>query len=186
MREKQLHLFGLESDIDSTKKRRRVTLPLDTFLLLMIVIILLFAIAFSLGVEKGRTMASDNNIKNNRVEVSDKNKEITDIIVIRQETEGLKKPLKEKIRVEETLKEKDNRIIEEKMERYIIQVASYSKEIAAYQEAKKLEKRGFPVSVSKKDKYIVIYVGEFKDKKEAERNREILKKNYTDCLIRRL
>jgi hypothetical protein len=74
----------------------------------------------------------------------------------------------------------------EKKRRYVIQVATYVKEDIALKEAEKLKDKGYPVFISKKGKYIVIFVGEFKNKKEAEENMRILKKRYQDCFMRRL
>ena len=76
--------------------------------------------------------------------------------------------------------------IQEEEESYAIQVATYVKKDVALKEVKRLRDKGYPVFISKKGKYIVIFVGKFENKKEAEKSMRILRKRYQDCFIRRL
>ncbi|MDD5584426.1 MAG: SPOR domain-containing protein [Candidatus Omnitrophica bacterium] len=210
MSEKQLHLFGYDEGKES-KKRYTVIVPLDTLILLLIVVVLLFTLSFSLGVERGRKIvylsADDKN------KVFEPTAELTanttlpaqaarNVFVQNSPTGG-------KITSQTTavsLAGKSNTIIipSNKVEpavvdnkkntgktttqgkRYVIQVASYSENELAQKEAKKLEKKGYPVFVSKKGKYSAVFVGEFKEKQEAVRNEKLLEQTYGPCVLRTL
>ncbi|UCC94945.1 MAG: SPOR domain-containing protein [Candidatus Omnitrophota bacterium] len=172
MRGRQLHLFGVEEDKKLSRGRRPIALPLDTIILLCIVIGLLLTVAFSLGVERGRKIASLD-----RVTISQESMPVE----VKEETPPTQtiQPAQEK---NESVGSQEKETPEK--EKYIIQVASYIKENRAHQEAKNLENKGYPVVVSKKGKYIVIFVGEFGNKSEAKENMKALKKRYNDCFLR--
>ena len=69
---------------------------------------------------------------------------------------------------------------------YYIQVASFRKENTAYLEAKILKEKGYPVSVTRKGEYAVVYVGNFENEIEANNNFNSLRKRYKDCILREL
>ncbi len=194
MREKQLQLFNFDEE-QRLKRHYTITLPLDTFILLVIVVILLFIFSFSLGVEKGRKIAYLNAER--RGDLASLNIRPSSLdnykVNLNEETQVKEKPaisLEEEIKntVEEAKSKKTSlpqRNKEDKnTKKYVIQVASYLNMQRAQEEAKKLENKGYPVSVSKKGKFIVVLVGEFKDKDEAQKNKRSLKQTYTDCILR--
>jgi len=172
-KEEQFYLFGLQKD----KKdliRYRIVLPLDVFILCGVIGVLLLIFSFSLGTEKGKKNAFTEFRLNERKIA--KNTKLT-------ESQPLKK--EEKKDTEQLKKFPDSKEIE-KEKRYKIQVASFFKEKTASREANELRKIGFPVSVAKKGKYVVIYVGGFDDEVEAKNNLQTLKQRYKDCILRRL
>ena len=179
MEEKQLYLFGAQPSSGESLKKHRLALPLDILIISGVVFCLSLIVAFSLGVEKGKKIAF-KNLSSDTVSAEQKVKEVKEIKADSREELKVEKP---ELPVEvshtpvETVSDK---------QKYNIQVASFQQEKAARREAEQLKEKGYPASVSKKGKYIVIYVGEFEDKEEAKSKLELLKKQYKDCILREL
>lgn len=179
MKPRQLNLFGAKTNKENKLPREGIIVPVDTAVLLIVVIILLFVIAFSWGMERGRRLTLGALAKE-----AGSQKENT-------KTEA---PKTQKIRETEEKKEEENsKDLEEKRSNpttkttdrlYRIQVASFYKLSSANQEAKELKDKGYSVKIGKKGKYSVVYVGNFNNKKEAEKNLKKLKKTYQDCMLR--
>jgi cell division septation protein DedD len=208
MDEKQLRFFGSEGD-ENTKRRYTVILPLDTLILLSIVVVLLFILSFSLGVEKGRKIVYLNTEEQSRVFDSQSKGTSADTAieplrpspavesasktavvsvsppVIKKDVETVQKrnPVIIPQPVKVVIPTKDATAISK---RYRIQVASYRENEKALREAKKLEKKGYPVFVSQKGEFVAVFVGEFNNKQEAQKNERLLKETYADCLLRSL
>ncbi len=171
MKEQQLELFYDKKEQREKLHRRRYTIeiPLDVVVLINIIIIFSFAVAFSLGVEKGKKIAISH----------DKYRpEVKTYISKRKQSLDLGKKDKETTSLVKKLKEKGGN-------KYIVQVASYLKEDIAHKEKEYLEKTGFSAELSRKGKYIVLFVGSFSSKKEAEKIKNLLEKRYSDCFIKR-
>ncbi len=81
-------------------------------------------------------------------------------------------------------KEKDG--VKEYIQNYTIQVASFLNRINARKEADILKRKGLSPLVLSKGKFSIVCVGNFAKRKEAESLLSKLKKQYQDCLIRRL
>lgn len=161
MKGKQLYLFGFHKNDDKASTRPKIILPLDTLILLGVIVILIFTLLFSLGVEQGKKVVLDS-----------KNKE-KDLIS--------PKIFKDSVTIIPDLKEAT---IEEK--KYHVQVASFRKKNSAREEAQSLENDGYPVMIARKGNYLVIYVGAFKNELEAKSNFKNLQKKYKDCLLKKL
>ena len=69
---------------------------------------------------------------------------------------------------------------------YTIQVASFKKDTYAQKEAMALKNDGFEIYVIPKGKHLIVCVGKFAKKSEAELLSNKLRKRYKDCLIRSL
>lgn len=69
---------------------------------------------------------------------------------------------------------------------YTIQVASYKDDQYAQKEANSLKKKKFDAFVITKGDFIIVCVGKFSKKEDANGILSKMKKNYNDCLIRRL
>ncbi|MFA5337005.1 MAG: SPOR domain-containing protein [Candidatus Omnitrophota bacterium] len=195
----QLKLFGAGDESNSRLKRRLIVIPLDTFILSGVVVFLLFILAFSLGVEKGRknSLASEDaaefpeNALKQETSIVAQNKNIP----IRQQNIVVSKPVVggeirqmqavKNVQIADKKIEAPQAVVNVK-EGYYIQLASYNKESFADTEAKKLKARGFPSFTAKKGAFIVLYAGTFKTIAEAQKNMGLLKKNYKDCVLRRL
>ncbi|MCF7874853.1 MAG: SPOR domain-containing protein [Candidatus Omnitrophica bacterium] len=179
MKPRQLNLFGSKTDKGNKLPREGIVVPVDTAILLIVVIILLFVIAFSWGMERGRRLTLGALAKEAG---SQKEKDKTETPKTKEIREEEKK---EKEKNNKNLEEKrNNTITETEHKLYRIQVASFYKLSSANQEAKKLKGKGYPVKIGKKGKYSVVYVGNFSNKKDAEKNLEKLRKTYQDCMLR--
>ncbi|MCF7907683.1 MAG: SPOR domain-containing protein [Candidatus Omnitrophica bacterium] len=176
MRGKQLYLFGLKSDSSNTPPQQKIKLPLDILTIASVVFVLSLIISFSLGVEKGKKIASSKIA----IEPQERLPRL-DVAVDKQSVEP--DSSKQDSLVEEKIV--PNEIVKNK-QKYNIQVASFYKENTARKEAEQLKENGYPTSVSRKGKYVVIYVGDFDDEGEAKSNFELLQKRYKDCILRQL
>lgn len=192
MGERQLHLFGIDDGERVLKQRNTVSLPLDTFVLLLVVVVLLFVLAFSLGVERGRKIAShkiEDAFSLETTSLAEEN------IAVKQESSQAKiiEDSKEVVLIERPLAAAETAsnsiskpVVEQNSKQYIIQVATYLKEDIALAEAKKLKTQGQEVSVSKKGNFSVLFSGGFENREEAQKAMQLLRKRYKDCFIRRL
>ncbi|MFA4983912.1 MAG: SPOR domain-containing protein [Candidatus Omnitrophota bacterium] len=178
----QLELFSQTSD---APKKRREGRPLLSRLrgyekiILGIIVLLVTAIAsFSLGVEKGRSLALRKT--NLRIDVaSSKN---TGTAEATQGPAVISPAAKEP-----ALTEADSKTKEGTSEHtYTIQLASFSNKTSIEKEAALLRKKGYNPLVIPKGKYTIICVGSFSDRETANKVLAEFKKRYKDSLIRRL
>lgn len=191
MNAKQLKFFDQEDDKNSSK-RRIIALPLDTLILLLVVIALLFILFFSLGIEKGRSLASFGKQQQKMSSTSEalqlnlsahdlKVDALTESVEVKP-PRNLTGDISSKVTASPKIQREEKK--ESAGKRYAIQVISCSKELPAQEEAKKLQKQGFPVYVAKKSNFFAVYAGTFKEKAEAEKNLSLLRKTYKDCILR--
>jgi hypothetical protein len=144
-------------------------------ILISIFFIVTGIISFSLGVEKGKKMAT--------VKVNS-NFDLTDKTQQKSFSSGIDSvgaiDAKPKIQPE---------IIEKSLVQdyaYTIQVATYRTKTYAKKEAEALRKRGLSSLVLSKGNFAVVCVGNFPNQKQAEPLLSKLKKEYQGCYIRRL
>lgn len=167
MERRQLSFFE-----EMQRDKKKVTLSLDKLYLSAVFFIIIFVVSFSLGVEKGKRI----NLANLKTQPIESKKVMQ------------KEPLPASI--EKSKDEVERETITETPTQpeviYAIQLASYSRKDIAEEEAKKLGKKGFKPFLIQKGKYLVLYVGKFKTKKEARSVAHSLKSRYSDCLIRKL
>ncbi len=160
----------------------KVTLNPEHIIIGLVFAIMLSLISFSLGVEKGKKIVS--------VQTKDEK------IVIKDDVATKKKEAEPQIK-EVTVKEEKPKLIEKKapasietkeinVDAYTIQVASFKKKSFAEKEAVRLQKYGYEIVILPKGEYVIVCVGNFQSKKEAESFSAKLKKQYNDCIIRRL
>jgi len=74
----------------------------------------------------------------------------------------------------------------EKQPKFTIQLASFKNKTAALKEADILKKKGLRPLVLNKGKFIILCVGNFSDKNNANQTLSLLKRKYRDSYIRRL
>jgi cell division septation protein DedD len=210
MRGTQLHLFG-NDDHDKTHGRRQsIILPLDTMILMSVVIVLLFILSFSLGVEKGRKIAYKNIEHERQVLIAQHDTppetEIDSLInetpaprpvalpAVIQHPNVIKMALlpapqaapaqpakKTTSQLPVSINQNSN-----ESKKYTIQLASYTSKEPAQVEAKKLEQTGYQVQLAQKGKFIVILVGEYHNENDAKNSMQSLKKRYKDCILKKL
>ena len=178
-----MNLFGFDSNKKSPSKSNNILLPLDTLILLGVVIILLLTIAFSLGVEKGRRTSHVAKAKKEEVSV--------EAGLIEQAAPVIKPEPKSQVKVVEVtpaVEAKEIAVSQPKGPSYIIRLATYTKENKdlAVKEMEKLKEEGFPAGLSDSGKYLILIVGEFTDRAEVDKKLAILKKTYKDCYIKKV
>ncbi len=166
MKEQQLQLFHNNQQQKENLSHRRhiIKIPLDTLILISIMIIFGAVFSFSIGVQKGRkeaaTIKLNQNISENPAP-SGKTLLSHKIITVGRNNNS-KKEINSK-------------------NKYVVQVASCLKENTAKVEKEHLERAGFSVKLLKKGKYVVVYVGGFTDEREAKKAQLLLRKKYNDC-----
>ncbi|MEW5757924.1 MAG: SPOR domain-containing protein [Candidatus Omnitrophota bacterium] len=147
-----------------------------------------FLIAFSIGFERGKNI--------NVVQIKKTNQQSNKIIVKEKAIDkDTSKQNKGKNKTETTyvtvVKKELPKQIEQPVRNiekgaYVIQVATYFKDSFAKKEALNLKNKGFNTLVKNKGKYIILYVGNFNTKTNAENSLKKLKANYRDCFIKKL
>ncbi len=153
--------------------------------LIIIGFITISIISFSLGVEKGRKMAS-SNILMERAAVAVPAQPVVAAVAQKQET-VLDRP--QSLNTEaETVVKKEPVNDQKAGKNYTIQVASYKVKTYAQKEADILKNKGLSPLFLNKGNYVVLCVGNFVSRSAAESLLTELKKQkrYSGCLIRRL
>jgi len=168
----QLELFSKESNFMAYKEKG-ASFSLFTYLrnyektIFMVIGFIVTAIAsFSLGVKKGKEA------------LVTKTNAALDMASITKQAPLLIKTQSLPVNVEAApLKETLN---------YTIQVASFVNTAFAQKEAQALRKKGLSVLVLAKGKHIIVCVGNFTNQDSAKLSLSQLRKNYSDCFLRRL
>jgi hypothetical protein len=141
-------------------------------ILIIIGFVITGIVSFSLGVEKGKSfilLKTDSHI---------------DIGVLPKSSLPVSAPKQITKGQQYQPKEKDG--LKECIQNYTIQVASFLNKINARKEADILKRKGLSPLVLSKGKFIIVCVGNFSKREEAESLLPKLKKQYRDCCIRRL
>lgn len=143
------------------------------FLIFLIIFIVVNLLSFSVGVERGLRLAKNRKApsdaldkKNNVLSITPELKENKVVNKIKKQDAQLKK--------------------EEEKAGYSVQVASYRTMLKANQEVARLAKKGYSSFVLQKGKFVVVCVGKFKEKSDANVSLNKLKETYSDSIIRRL
>ncbi len=182
----QLELF-LQSK-DSAQKRINAANPFlkyikayERTILTIIGFIITGVISFSMGVEKGKALANVKSVST------------IDLALNKQAPIELKQQIQAMpVKIEKAPAPQNNATkaptIQEYIQNYTIQIASYNSESYANKEAEKFKKKGIPATVLSKGKYKVLCVGRFSNKEAAQALLSELKKNknYAGCYLRRL
>jgi len=142
-------------------------------------------VAFSLGVEKGKSLA----ILKSDMRFDTANRKQPQVQFSRTKNiMSEKQPLAER-EPQTVIPRQDAPILQkprENLQNYTIQLASYTSRAYAQKEADALKKRGLEPLIVSKGQYAVLYVGSFSDKKNARALLSDLEKQYRDCFIRRI
>ncbi len=164
----------------------------EKIVILIISFILIGAFSFSLGVERGKKIASfqTNNI---RIETAAAATQAAPILkqkeMLRNKPDDENKNMLASLTPPSTAQNKKEEFLinaSEKLGRYTIQLASYKNNSAAQKEAQKLKSNGHTTLILTKGNYIILCVGDFANKEIAKTKLSELKKKYRDGIIRRL
>lgn len=173
-KETQLEIFNIKENVSDKKQNNfsslfQYLIKYEKFIFSGVAFIVTFLIAYSVGFEKGKSinLAAVKNTSQRTLNViakdalnqnkENKKAEATYVTVVKQ-TQTPKGP-------------------------YVIQVASYIKESLAKKEMLALKNKGFNPLIANKGKFVVVYVGNFSDKLEAQSSLKKLKASYRDCFI---
>ena len=185
MKEEQLKLFSASNKKEekTSKGRNTLTIPIDTFILIGIIVLFAIVTSFSLGVKQGKKIfAASIKTKLAKYEADNTDVNRNSIRKVASQRKNTEEKDKNNQSKGEHTPNKNNR----NNRKYIIQLASYLKENLAKKEKQYLKNEGFSAEISKKGEYLVLYVGGFATKEDAEKIKTSLRKRYTDCFIRRL
>ncbi len=164
-----------------------VTLSAENIIVLTVFIFLAIIVSFSIGVEKGKRVASAQPVAVAR-------KIAVQPVVADQPVEKRKAiqpqaPAAVAVDVQETVsasKQMPQALVEASENFYTVQLASFVSKKYAEKEAAALEKKGYETFVVSKGKHVIVCVGRFVDSQAAKTFLGKLKDKYKDCLVRRL
>jgi len=176
---------------------RPLVLKGESLIVLAAVLIMSMVVSYSLGVEKGKK----SSFADARRQLVEWKKELEASLQAkyRKMAQAAPAPV-ESQRVEVTndsspttynsdsnTASHDSVPIEKKVDnQYTIQVASFKLEKHAKQEALTLQNKGFETLVMPKGSYMIVCVGQFKERNEAKDFSRQLKREYKDLLVRRM
>jgi len=165
----QLELFKQQQFPKDKIKKREYRPSFFAFLKnhekIIIIIISFFItslVSFSFGVERGKGLRLAQ--PTSRVEVEQ---------TVEQAVQK-KQPVEIKIEAEKVVP------------KYTIQVASFKTKTYANKEAERLKKNGHEALIIPGERYVIVCVGNFSKKQEADVTLSQLKKTYHDCFIKKL
>jgi cell division protein FtsN len=194
MQEKQLYFSGLKDKPEG--RNGGPGLRLDYLIIWLVIILLLLAAAFSLGVEKGKRLAIEETLTAPAMpeaidplyaDAEDAVLETTPELTVELPPEPVQaEPLESEPAVAVVAAAKPRTEKNPVDVRYRVQVASFKEREAAKKETLSLQNEGFPAYHYKSGEYNVVYVESGNDKEKAEKLRTQLKKKYKDCILRRL
>lgn len=167
----QLELFSnSDEDLKSLYKKPQTSYfakyiwGYEKTILIVIAILIASIVSFSLGVEKGK------RIKN----------------PVKPEVNTYVKLNENLLPKEEATKEQVALVSNFKRDTYTIQVASFKTDTYAKKEAESLKRRGYIPITLNKGEHVILCVGNYSNKEEAQALLSELRKYYKDCRIRRL
>ncbi|MDD2751533.1 MAG: SPOR domain-containing protein [Candidatus Omnitrophica bacterium] len=177
----QLELFSQVNK--GTEANQRKSSPFiylrghEKAIILIIFFMITAIISFSLGVEKGKTVALRS--REIRIELAQKNTlpKITPAAVV---------ALPAVTPVVNSMPVKPQAPVQNLMQSYTIQVATFQTKSSADKEAALLKRKGMATLVITRGKYSILCVGKFPDKNAAKQMLSELKKQYSDCILRRI
>jgi hypothetical protein len=158
------------------KPKFSVVLYFEHIIFIAIGFVVLSALIFSIGVERGKSLIQAPRL----VDIQDKiNSELIqeapkDITVNEQESIQ---------RVEEIPSEA---VSSEVVTAYTVQIASYTKKDTAEAYADRLKEQGLDAFTLEKGDYYIVCIGRFADKQKAESEMKTLRRTYHDCLVRKI
>lgn len=138
----------------------------------VIVCVIVSLISFSLGVEKGKTLA---------VHINKQGSELTE-----QTSPAQDKIQPGKSKATKILLANESEAKKEDISKFTVQVATFKTKAYAQKEAKRLEDKGVKALIIPKGNYVIVCVGDFSDKHEAKAIVNKMRETYHDCFIRRL
>lgn len=179
----QLELFSQvnkEAGVNQRKSNPFIYLRGHEKAIILIIFFIITAIvSFSLGVERGKSLSLEKT--DVRIELAQK---VPEPKIPQPQITVVATPIT--AAVVNALPVKQQTPVQTLMQGYTIQVATFQTKSGAEKEALALKKRGMITSVITKGKYSILCVGRFPDKNAAKKTLTELKKQYSDCILRRI
>jgi hypothetical protein len=139
---------------------------------MVIVFLIVSLISFSLGVEKGKRLA---RLIQNEAGIIDRAQLEKKLTLPEPEQSSTQKPSPDKELKKEVIPEE-----------YTVQVASFKTKTYAQKEADRLKEKGLDALIRPSGNYVIVCIGNFSKKQEAQVALDKLRQMYHDCYIRRL
>jgi cell division septation protein DedD len=182
---------------DSRYPFQGLTLSPENMIVAVIVLLMIFVLFFSLGVERGKrysAVVAPQKIITGQNKTSDimppqlQTAQQTSVTPVKQAPVNVVPAGKQVLTPNVVPKPSDAPLVEPKSTEgsFTIQVASYKFEKRAQEEADLLKKLGHQATVMLKGSYYIVCVGSFEEKMLAQRFTSQLKGRYRDYLVRRL
>lgn len=173
-------------------------LSFENIILLGIIFLMGMVVAFSFGVEKGKSINKSVSVKallegpDYRAQAYDELRQEEEADIAVSETIATDQGQAVNI-IEISQNEKNMGSFEKKVDKtlslakiYTVQVASFKQKSMAEAEATRLQGRSYDAFVEKKGSYYIVCVGYFEEKRQAQSLLKALRKKYSDCYIRSL
>ena len=157
---------GIQNSI-LPKSYTLLNISYEQLIFLTIAIIMLMVLVFSLGVERGRSLAEP------LLERAD-----TTIVEVTKET-------KEEVTDKVPVKEEGLRQLKKLPELFTVQVIAYRSKKSAQRELERLGKKGYKPFIIVGGNYYQICVGEYKNEAKAKEELLELRKTYKDSFVRK-
>lgn len=176
----QLELFS-EKNANSPEKIRKKPVSFfgyfrryEKIILIIIGFIITGVVSFCLGVKKGKDIAISNTASR------------LDIAVLPKQQQKPQAATMQAQVITTSTSIITPSVNVNNIKSYTVQVASFQTKALAQKEVELLRKKGFSALSLTKGRYIIVCVGNFNNQETAKSSLSQLKKNYPDCLIRRL
>ncbi len=156
------------------KPRRTIALLYEHLAFIVIAIIIFSIIIFSLGVERGKSIGMKKDSL-----VTEQKEAVDEISLVKTPQQPEEMPVEEK---EDVVPEFEQM----PLSGYTVQVASYTSEDFANGRVDKLRSEGYEAFTLHKGSYYIMCIGKFRDKENATFEMKKLRKQYSDCLVRKI
>jgi hypothetical protein len=164
-------------DLFQKKPKVSITLCFEHLVIVFIVFIIILAVVFSIGVEKGRSVSSSfqRQARDEKYGREPETVELESAVFNQQNDAENAAPLSKALDLEDDTPFS-----------FTIQVASYKREDTAKRHAEELKSQGDDAFVLQKGDYYITCIGKFTDRQSADNQIKKLRKSYNDCLVRRI
>jgi hypothetical protein len=166
---------NIPGELFQKKPKVSINLCFEHIVIVFIVFIIMLAVVFSIGVEKGKSIAPAFTIHipegshTKDVEIEELEHTVLKQQDIVDDATVSLKPVEAGVQFS-----------------YTVQVASYLREDTAKRHAEQLKAQGNDAFVVKKGDYYIACVGKFTNRQGADTQAKKLRKSYNDCIVRKI
>lgn len=165
-----------------------IKIPIEYTIIVLILVLILVIVAYAVGVEAGKR-SLDPSLVEEKVLYEVKLEQLKKDMDAREVQREAEEPI-----IEEQaplVREIPLEISEEEINTsqdggYVIQLASFKKELSAREELNKLRDKGVSAFISESGDWYMVRAGSYPTIEKAREVRELLEEYYTDCYIRKV